>query len=139
MELPSFLRYLFLVHFAIAMVYGAWYFFAPQSWVDLTGWPYSDPAAYRVLASMMIALGFGSLLAYQANSWEKVEILVIIEIVWLILGSVGLTWAMFENLSIPIAGRVNLAIMLLLLIFFIYAYYDVTTEMKPEKQSPIRS
>ncbi|MHA2141007.1 MAG: hypothetical protein ACXADC_11050 [Candidatus Thorarchaeota archaeon] len=139
MELPSFLRYLFLVHFVIAIAYGAWYFFSPQSWVDLTGWPYNDPAAYRVMASMMIALGIGSLLAYRANSWEKVEILMIIEIIWLIMGSVGLIWAMFENLAIPIAGRVNLAIMLLLLIFFIYAYYDVRTEMKPEKQSPLRS
>jgi hypothetical protein len=121
------------------MVYGAWYFFLPQSWVDLTGWPYSDPAAYRALGAMMIALGFGSLLAYRANSWEKIEILMIIEIIWLVMGSVGLVWAMFENLAIPIAGRVNLAVMLMLLIFFAYAYYDVKTEMRPKKQSPLSS
>ncbi|MHA1926720.1 MAG: hypothetical protein ACXABV_20005 [Candidatus Thorarchaeota archaeon] len=139
MELPSFLRYLLLVHFVIAMVYGAWYFFLPQSWVDLTGWPYSDPAAYRVLAALLIAFGIGSLLAYRVNSWEKVEILVIIEIIWLAMGSIGLLWAMFENLAIPIAGRVNLAVMVMLLIFFLYAYYDVREMLKPEKQSPLRS
>jgi hypothetical protein len=121
------------------MVYGAWYFFLPQSWVDLTGWPYSDPAAYRVLAALLIAFGIGSLLAYQVNSWEKVEILVIIEIIWLAMGSIGLVWAMFENLAIPIAGRVNLAVMVMLLIFFLYAYYDVRGMLKPEKQSPLRS
>lgn len=139
MELPSFLRYLFLIHFLVAMVYGFWYFLLPQSWVDITGWPYFDPAADRVMASMIIALGFGSLLAYRANSWEKVEILMIIEIIWLALGSAGLTWSMIENLSIPIAGRLNLAIMVILLIMFAYAYYDVKTLMKPEKQSPLRS
>ena len=79
------------------------------------------------------------MLAYRVNSWEKVEILVVIEIIWLILGSVGLLWAMFENLTIPIAGRVNLAIMVMLLIFFAYAYYDIREMLKPEKESPLRS
>ncbi|MHA2300860.1 MAG: hypothetical protein ACXACD_07880 [Candidatus Thorarchaeota archaeon] len=55
------------------------------------------------------------------------------------MGSIGLLWAMFENLAIPIAGRVNLAVMVMLLIFFLYAYYDVREMLKPEKQSPLRS
>ncbi|MFX0108982.1 MAG: hypothetical protein ACFE7R_11910 [Candidatus Hodarchaeota archaeon] len=139
MELPSFLRYLFLVHFVVALAYGVWFFTLPQTWVDLTGWPYYDPLAGRVMASMLIGLGIASLLCYRANSWDKAEIIVVTDIIWLLLGSLGLIWSMIENFGIPIAGGLNLAVMLILLVLFVYAYYDVRVQLKPEIKSPLRS
>ena len=123
MEIPGILKYTFLLHMVIAIGLGIWYFIAPNTWVDLVSWPYFDPSVDRVMASLMIGLGVTSLLGYRADSYEKVEIIVIGEIICCLLSTVGMIWFMLSEATPPMIGWALTGIMALLLVLFAYSYY----------------
>jgi threonine/homoserine/homoserine lactone efflux protein len=125
MEIPSILKYTFLLHMIVAIVLGIWYFIAPNTWVDLVSWPYFDPSVDRVMAAMMIGLGVTSLLGYRADSYEKVEIIVMGEIISCLLSTIGMIWFMLGEVVPPLIGWVLTGIMALLFVLFTYAYYIV--------------
>jgi len=122
-EIPEILKYTFLLHMVIAIGLGIWYFIAPNTWVDLVSWPYFDPSVDRVMASLMIGLGVTSLLGYRADSIEKVEIIVIGEIICCLLSTVGMIWFMLSEAAPPMIGWALTGIMALLLVLFAYSYY----------------
>ena len=123
MEIPTVLKYAFIFHMIVAFVLGAWFFIAPNTWVDLVGWPYYDPSVDRVMASLMIALGVTSLLGFRADSYEKVEIVVIGEIVYGILGTIAMIWFMLTEPTAPMIGWGLTALPVLFLVLFGYSYY----------------
>ncbi|MGY5873568.1 MAG: hypothetical protein RTV72_15070 [Candidatus Thorarchaeota archaeon] len=123
MEIPSILKYTFLFHMVVAFVLGAWFFIAPNTWVDLVGWPYYDPSVDRVMASLMIGLGVTSLLGFRTDSYEKVEIVVIGEIVYSILATIGMLWFMLTETTAPMIGWALAGLPVLFLILFGYSYF----------------
>ncbi len=123
MEIPTVLKYTFIIHMIVAFVLGAWFFIAPNTWVDLVGWPYYDPSVDRVMASLMIALGVTSLLGFKADSYEKVEIIVIGEIVYGILGTIAMIWFMLTEPTAPMIGWALAGLPVLFLVLFGYSYY----------------
>ena len=123
MEIPTVLKYAFIFHMIVAFVLGAWFFIAPNTWVDLVGWPYYDPSVDRVMASLMIALGVTSLLGFRADSYEKVEIVVIGEIVYGILGTIAMIWFMLTEPTAPMIGWALTGLPILFLVLFGYSYY----------------
>lgn len=123
MEIPNILKYAFILHMIVAFVLGAWFFIAPNTWVDLIGWPYYDPSVDRVMASLMIALGVTSLLGFKADSYDKVEIVVIGEIVYGLLGTIAMLWFMVTEPTAPLIGWALAGLPLLFLILFGYSYY----------------
>jgi hypothetical protein len=123
MEMPSILKYTFLLHMIVAIVLGIWYFVAPNTWVDLVSWPYYDPSVDRVMAALMIGLGVTSLLGYRADSFEKVEIIVIGEIICCLLSTIGMIWFMLGEVAPLMIGWILTGIMALLLVLFAYSYY----------------
>ena len=122
MEIPSILKYTFLIHMIVAFVLGAWFFIAPNTWVDVVSWPYYDPSVDRVMASLMIGLGVTSLLGFKADSYEKVEIVVIGEIVYSILATIGMLWFMLTEVA-PVIGWALAGLPVLFLILFGYSYF----------------
>ena len=120
-ELSNLAKYIFLFVFLIQIVFGVWYFIAPESWSTLTGWPL-ELGAGRVLGAAIMALALGSLLAYRAASWEQVELFVIMQILWNILGLVAMLWA-YATMTLPIATWLIVGLLALVLILFIYVYY----------------
>jgi hypothetical protein len=123
MEIPSILKCTFLLHMIVAIVLGIWYFVAPNTWVDLVSWPYYDPSVDRVMAALMIGLGVTSLLGYRADSFEKVEIIVIGEIICCLLSTIGMIWFMLGEVAPLMIGWILTGIMALLLVLFAYSYY----------------
>jgi len=123
MEIPTVLKYAFIIHMLVAFVLGAWFFIAPNTWVDLVGWPYYDPSVDRVMASLMIALGVTSLLGFKADSYEKVEIIVIGEIVYGILGTIAMVWFMLSEPTAPMIGWALAGLPVLFLVLFGYSYF----------------
>ena len=119
--LSNLAKYIFLFTFLIQIVFGVWYFIAPESWSTLTGWPL-ELGAGRVLGAAIMALALGSLLAYRAASWEQVELFVIMQILWNILGLVAMLWA-YATMTLPIATWLIVGLLALVLILFIYVYY----------------
>lgn len=122
MAIPSILKMTFLLHMIVAFVLGLWYFIAPNTWVDLVSWPYYDPSVDRVMSALMIGLGVTSLLGYRAESFEKVEIIVVGEIVCCLLSTIGMVWFMLGETAPPMIGWLLTGIMALLLVLFAYSY-----------------
>ena len=123
MEIPAILKYAFIFHMIVAFVLGAWFFIAPNTWVDLIGWPYYDPSVDRVMASLMFGFGVTSLLGFRADSYEKVEIVVIGEIVYSIFGTIAMIWFMLTEPAAPMIGWALAALPVLFLVLFGYSYY----------------
>ena len=123
MEIPAILKYTFIIHMIVAFVLGAWFFIAPNTWVDLIGWPYFDPSVDRVMASLMFGFGATSLLGFKADSFEKVEIVVIGEIVYSIFGTIGMVWFMLTEPTAPLIGWALAGLPVLFLILFGYSYF----------------
>ncbi len=101
------LRSTFLVHMIIAAIVGDLLLFFPgrilwlAGWVpnqveiDSTGyyWPgmsFVDPVITRILGAALLTLVFVSYLGWRAQKWADVVSLVRIELVFCILGAVGL-------------------------------------------------
>ena len=119
-ELSSQSKYIFLLAFIAQIIFGIWYFVAPETWVTLTGWP-SELASGRVLGAASIALAIGGFLAYRASSWDKVEVYVMMQLFWNIFGLIALLWAYF-TMTLPVATWLIVGLLGLFLILFLFVY-----------------
>ncbi|MHA1575772.1 MAG: hypothetical protein ACTSU3_00285 [Candidatus Thorarchaeota archaeon] len=119
-ELSNISKYIFLLAFIAQIIFGVWFFIAPESWSTLTGWP-TETAAGRALGAGIIALAMGGLFAYQATSWDKVEIYVIMQLCWNIFGLIAMLWAYF-TMTLPMATWLIVGLLGLFLILFLYVY-----------------
>ena len=120
-ELSSIAKYIFLLTFIAQIFFGVWFFIAPESWVAMTGWP-NELAAGRVLGAANMVLALGALLAFRATSWEQVELFVIMQILWDILGLIAMLWN-YATMALPVAGYGIMGIFGLYLVFYLFVYY----------------
>jgi hypothetical protein len=121
-ELSSLTKYIFLLTFIAQIIFGVWFFFSPESWISITGWP-NEPGAGRVLGAAIMVLALGALLAFRTTSWEQVELFVIIQLLWNILGLVGMIWN-YVTMTLPVAALLIMGIFAVFLVFYIYVYYQ---------------
>jgi len=119
-ELSKLSKYIFLLAFIAQIIFGVWFFIAPETWSTLTGWP-TETAAGRALGAGIIALAIGGLLAYRATSWDKVELYVIMQLFWNIFGLIAMLWAYF-TMTLPMATWLIVGLLGLYLILFLYVY-----------------
>ncbi|MHA2045121.1 MAG: hypothetical protein ACW99G_10020, partial [Candidatus Thorarchaeota archaeon] len=121
-ELSSLTKYIFLLTFIAQIIFGVWFFFSPESWISITGWP-NEPSAGRVLGAAIMVLALGGLLAFRSTSWEKVELFVIMQLLWNILGLVAMLWN-YVTMTLPVAALLIMGIFAVYLVFYIYVYYQ---------------
>ena len=127
MEIPTFLRYVFLLHFIACVIFGIVFYFGPEFYVSATGWPFLDPAAGRVMAALFLGFAVGSLFAYRAASWEEVKIIVLANITWGLLAAVAIVWMMIAHPTIPaVAGWFNVILAAVFFVLFLYSYFKAT-------------
>ena len=126
MEVASFLKYIFLLHFIVSIVFGFFFFLGIEIYVDLMSWPFLDPVAGRVMGAMLIGFGVSSFLGYKAASWEEVKIIVLAEIIWCLIATIAQIWMFIAYPALPLAGWLNLALFGIFFILFAYAYYVAT-------------
>ncbi len=81
------LRNTFLVHSILSALSGLMFLLAPQWWEMLSGADIWEPFIYRVLGSVLLSLAASSWLAYKADAWDKVRILVQLEMIGTVLGT----------------------------------------------------
>ena len=120
-ELSSLAKYIFLVSFLAQIIFGVLFFFSPESWIALTGWP-NEPSTGRVLGAAILVLALGGLLAYRATSWEQVELFVIMQILWNILGLVAMLWNL-AIMTLPVAVWLIIGLLALFLVLYLFVYY----------------
>ncbi len=91
--MSSGLKYTFLIHAIVAIVFGAGLFFVPSNFLDIVNWTPSDPAMTRGLGAALIGLAASSWLAYRSADWANVRIVVRMENVFTVASCLGSLWS----------------------------------------------
>jgi hypothetical protein len=84
------LRITFLVHAIVALILGVPLLIIPGQFLDLFIWRPIDPLISRLLGAALLALAWGSFRGWQATERAQVQMLLEIEAVFTVLGSVGI-------------------------------------------------
>lgn len=147
MEKPisSFLRSTFLVHIIIGGLLGVFLIFIPGRTLTWFGWVpesvpvpnseltvpgtiYVDPIITRVLGAALLALAFSSFLGWRASTWGQVALIVQVELVYCLLGSLIFIAGFFLlQRPMPIIGYVFLVIFLGFVAAWAWAYRQGTS------------
>lgn len=123
MAISNILKYTFLIHFIVSIVFGFVFFLIPEFYSDAVGWPFLDPGAARGLGSAFIGFGITSLFGYRAASWEEVKLVVIGEIVFTLFGLLSMIWVMVLHVTIPLLiGALYALLFALFFVLFLYSY-----------------
>ncbi|HLE29917.1 MAG TPA: hypothetical protein VI793_17455 [Anaerolineales bacterium] len=104
------LKTTFLVHFIVGGIFGLIYLLIPEAWGNLVAWPVKEPAIYRLIGAALLGFAASSWLAYRETAWEKVKIVVQMEIVWPILGTLVMLWGLIFA-GLPAIGWLNAVIL----------------------------
>ena len=109
-QISSGLKTTFLVHFIVGLAFGLIYLLIPEAWGNLISWPILEPTVYRLVGAAMLGFATSSWLAYRETAWEKVKIVVQMEIVWTTLGALVMLWGLIFA-GLPAFGWVNTVIL----------------------------
>ncbi|MFX1502975.1 MAG: hypothetical protein ACFFDH_18590 [Promethearchaeota archaeon] len=125
-DISKLLKLTFLIHFFVAIIFGLVFTFILELYVDITGWIYYDPVTGRVLGAVFIGLAAASLLSWRESKWQKVKIVVQMEIVWLFIGTAVQIIAvfMFPNYGNPFVIWIQIGILIFFFVAFAWFYYD---------------
>lgn len=80
------LKTTFLVHAIFGLITGLVFLLIPQAWNAL-GANVQEPEIYRVVGAAILGFAASSWWAYKETAWEKVKIIVKMEIFWTALGA----------------------------------------------------
>ena len=122
-QMPYGLKITFLVHFIVALILGLVYLLIPDVYASLTAFPVQEPAMSltRILGAAILGFATSSWFAYRETLWERVKIVVQMEIVWAILGVLAIAWGLIFA-GFPAIHWMNVAILLAFAIAFIIFY-----------------
>jgi len=122
-EISKLLKLTFLIHFFVAAIFGLVFFVIVELYRELVSWPYVDPVTGRVLGAAFLGFAAASLLSLRETKWERVKIVVQMEIVWLMLASAIHIFAAFV-FPVPFMIWVQAGILIFFLVVFMRFYYD---------------
>lgn len=104
------LKTTFLANAVIGGLVGLQHLLVPRVWTDLAGIEISETVTWRVIGAALIGFAVSSWLAYREEAWDRVRIVVLMQIVWSALGALVILWGiLFEGL--PPLEWVNLVIL----------------------------
>ena len=96
-ELLKGLEIVLLVHFILGLILGILFLFIPEKYCTIIGVVMADHGLLRLVGAASLALGSSSFLAYRSKDWEKVKLLVQMDLIWLVSAIVGLVWWLVES------------------------------------------
>ncbi len=88
-EIPSILKYIFLLHFLVAWFFGIWLFALPDSFNTFVGHTVPADPINIAYGALLIGIGLTSILAFRAGDWKSVKILVEMEFVYTPVAIIG--------------------------------------------------
>jgi hypothetical protein len=142
--ISSFLRTTFLLHMIIGVLLGVFLFLIPGRTLTLLGWVpesvpipnseitapgtiFVDPVITRLLGAALLALAFSGYLGWRASTWGQVTLIVQVELVYCILGSLTYIAAFFLlQRPMPFIGYVLLIVLLAFVAAWAWAYRQET-------------
>jgi len=84
------LRYTFLVHAVVALVFGLPLLIMPGRVLELFGWQPIDPIMSRMFGAALLALSWGSYRGWRAAVRSDVLILLQVEVIFTALAALGI-------------------------------------------------
>ena len=120
-QISSGLKTAFLVHFIVGLAFGLIYLLIPEAWGNLISWPILEPTVYRLIGAAMLGFATSSWLAYRETAWERVKIVVQMEIVWTILGVLATLYGLVYE-GLPTGDWMNVVILGAFAVAFIFFY-----------------
>jgi len=120
------LKTLFLVHAIVGTIFGLAYLLMPDVWGSLTGVPMQEPGWYRAIGAAILGFAASSWLAYRETIWDKVKIVVQMEIVWTVLGTLVALWGLLFA-GFPTADWLNALVLGGFALAFTYFYFQGQT------------
>ena len=121
MTVSSILKYTFLLHFLMTIFFGLAYFLIPDIFLAMIAWPL-EVSMSRVFGAVFIGVAIASLYGFRAESWDRVEIVVLMEIVLTLFGLIAMIWNMLTILTLPLIGWAFAGLFGLFFILFLYSY-----------------
>jgi hypothetical protein len=94
----------------------------PQVLGIMAGVKILEPETFRLVGAGLLAFATSSALAYRQKSWEKVKIIVIMEIVFGILSTLAMIWGLITG-ALPVSDWSNVVILGGFAIAFIVFYF----------------
>lgn len=96
-ELPKkSLKFLFVLHFCLDVVFAIPMFFFPAQTLGIFGWQVVDPVATRVVAAALFGIGIQSLLSRDADK-KTYRALLSLKIIWSFFASVGIAVSLVQQ------------------------------------------
>jgi len=83
------LKYAFLIHAVVALVFGAPLLIMPGHFLAWFGWAPVDPILSRVLGAALLALAWSSYRGWRAKERAQVSVLLEMEVAYTVLGAIG--------------------------------------------------
>jgi hypothetical protein len=120
-QIASGLKTTFLIHLIAGGLFGLAYLLIPEVYGNLVGWPVKDAFAERMLGAALLGITSTSWFAYKATTWGSVKIVVQMEIVWTILGTLVTLGSIFV-MGLPIVAWLNVVILAAFAAAFTYFY-----------------
>jgi hypothetical protein len=85
------LRIVILVYAIYSVIYGLIHVISPEMVGAV------DPAVERVLGAAVLAFAFGAGLAYLERAWDRVRIVVLVQVAWMILYTITMAWGILAG------------------------------------------
>jgi hypothetical protein len=114
-------KIVFLLQAVIGMIFGLSFLFAADTMFTIYEWPYYAPIFSRLTGMDFIGISILSILSSRSNEWEKVQNVVIVNIIWASLNGVVLIILHFVFL-LPIMNWSNVFFYLLFAVLYCYVF-----------------
>ena len=123
-KIPSGLGTTFLVHVIVAGVFGLVLLLIPDMYARLTGLPVMDWAMSiaRMLGATQIGLSVSSWLACKETSWDRIKIVLQMQVVWSIIGTFAAAYGVIFG-GFPAVYWTDVFIMAAFAVAFTVFYY----------------
>jgi len=120
-EISAISKYVFLLHFIVALIFGAFWFLLPEYWSTLVDWPV-EYASGRIVGMATLVMAVGSIMAYRKTTWDQVEVYVVMELIFNILGAIGMLWNVFA-FTLPVAAWLLIGLLALFSALYMYVCF----------------
>ena len=120
-EVLKSLKITLLVQLLIFVVFGFFYTFLVDYVQFIGGWPNLDHTASRFIGVIFLSFAFVLFLVYRESDFEKIELIIILDILIMILGAIVQLVGVFLDLT-GWAGWFNFALQIAFFVGLLYFY-----------------
>ncbi len=120
-EISKELKYVILAHAIVFLLFGIWFFFFIENYVDVFQWLYLDPIAGHYIGGFLLAGGIINILIYfKETEWDRIECYVIFLILFCLLGLIAQIWGSITDFTA--AGIFNAILHAIFLVAYTYFF-----------------